>query len=149
MELKFSRQSFEKYSSNKFREYLPNGSRVVPYKRAGRQTDRHDEANEYFFRNFSKAPKNKSLPFDLHTPVLNPTKAQWLLFCPTLFRINSCSFCPHTVWIVPHDSPKKKSTFIVPRDSQKKSNYFRKQTSNESSLQPTRSVFSAKQGHKY
>ena len=44
MELKFSRQFFEKYSTTKFNENPSSGSRVVP---CG-QTDGHDEANSPF-----------------------------------------------------------------------------------------------------
>jgi len=44
MKLEFSRQIFEKYSNIKFHENPSSGSRVVPFGRTERRTDRHDEA---------------------------------------------------------------------------------------------------------
>jgi len=45
MNLEFSRQIFEKYSSVKFHENPSNGSRVF---HAGLMADRHDEAKSRF-----------------------------------------------------------------------------------------------------
>jgi hypothetical protein len=52
MRLEFSRQIFEKLSNIKFHENPSSVSRVAPCgqtdKQAGRQRDRHDEANSLF-----------------------------------------------------------------------------------------------------
>ena len=54
MKLENCRQIFGKYSSIKLHENPSSGSHVVP---CG-QTDGHDEANGFFFRNVTKAPKS-------------------------------------------------------------------------------------------
>jgi len=48
MKFEFSRQIFEKYSDEIFRENPSNESRVVPFRQAGGQTDRHEEADSRF-----------------------------------------------------------------------------------------------------
>ena len=50
--LQLSRQIFEKYSNVKFHENPSNGSRIFP---CGR-TDRHNEAKNSFFFNFTNVP---------------------------------------------------------------------------------------------
>ena len=57
MKLEFSRQIFEKYSNIKFHENPSSGSRVVPYGRTDRRTNKHDEANSHYSQ-FFETPKN-------------------------------------------------------------------------------------------
>ena len=54
IKLQFYGQIFEKYSNTKFRENPSNSNRVVP---CGR-TDRNDEVNSRFFRNFANSAEN-------------------------------------------------------------------------------------------
>jgi len=58
MELKISRQNFEKYPDIKFHENTSSGSRVV----LCGQTDRHDEANSRFPKFCERAYKREVVP---------------------------------------------------------------------------------------
>jgi hypothetical protein len=57
MEVEFSRQISQKYSSIKFHENSSSGSRVVPCGRTDGQTGRHDEANIRFLQLGERAYK--------------------------------------------------------------------------------------------
>ena len=59
MNIAFSRQIVQKYSSIKFHENPSSGSRVFPCG-LERRTDIHDEAN-IAFRSFVNAPKNNKI----------------------------------------------------------------------------------------
>jgi len=57
MKLEFSGKVFEKYPNIKFYGNPYSGSRVVSCGETDGRTDRYDEANSRFFRNFVNAPK--------------------------------------------------------------------------------------------
>ena len=63
MKLKPERQISEKHLNIKFNENLSSGSRVFPCERTERQTDRHEEANSLFFRNFASAPTSREFKY--------------------------------------------------------------------------------------
>jgi len=51
MKLEILNKFFQKYSNIKFHDNPPSGSRVVPFGRTDRQTNRRDAANSHFFLN--------------------------------------------------------------------------------------------------
>ena len=57
MKLEFSRHIFENMFNVKFHENLSSGSRVFPFGRTERRTDKTNLI--VAFRNFAKAPKNE------------------------------------------------------------------------------------------
>jgi len=66
LKLGFSWQIFKKYSNIRYYENPSSGNRVVPCRRADRQTDRHDETNSRFSQ-LCKPTKNEySLYISLH-----------------------------------------------------------------------------------
>jgi hypothetical protein len=67
MKIKFSRQSFEKYSNIKFHEHLPSGSRVVSCGQTDRQA--HMTEIKVAFRNLANATKITTLTADHVAPV--------------------------------------------------------------------------------